>query len=372
MNEQQINGKYYIALLEKVLKVSRKKYVIHGENKLKKTNAYLRTFLILICFLLSATEANAHSPIIPGNNEELSSATFIPDPTKSWAIYGELHEGMEAHYYRFDINKTQKIHISLLKSTDPDNRDFIPSFALMGPGLHGQGDVPVYVETPAGADVIVIAGQQPSLATYEPFSASSFYSLANLEIDAPVSGTYYIAVYEPARGGQYSLAIGDREVFSIREWIFIPINLISIYQWGGQSIAMIFLPVIATLATGLWLLRRNGWIARTPFEWAGILAGLLFFSSSVMFLFEMVLALTRVSLVPEIMITIVLVILPILLGIAVVRIITNSRKKVTIGKRAFLFIIGILALFFWAGFLLGPALVIGASVMPEKNISSGN
>lgn len=157
---------------------------------MKQTSAYFRTFLVFICFLLSATQIYAHSPLIPGINEGLNSATFIPDPTKSWAIYGELHEGKEAQYYRFEINETQKIHISLLKSTDPDNRDFIPSFALMGPGLHGQGDLPVYVEVPAGANAIVISGVQPSLGTYEPFSASSFYSLADLEIDAPVSGTY--------------------------------------------------------------------------------------------------------------------------------------------------------------------------------------
>jgi hypothetical protein len=348
------------------------RYVIHGENKMKQTSAYFRTFLVFICFLLSATQMYAHSPLIPGNNEGLNSATSIQDPTKSWAIYGELHEGKEAQYYRFNINESQKIHISLLKSTDPDNRDFIPGFALMGPGLHGRGDLPPYVDVPAGANAIVISGVQPSLGTYEPFSASSFYSLADLEIDAPVSGTYYISVYESRRGGQYSLAVGDREAFSIREWVLIPIKLLSIYQWGGQSLFIIFLPVIAILAIGLWVLRRKGWIARTPFEWAAVLAGLLFFGSGFMFLFEMVMALTRVSPGPEIMITIVLGILPVILGIAVIRIILKDRGKVDMGKRTFLFIIGILALFLWAGFLLGPALAIAASFMPQKNINSGN
>lgn len=333
---------------------------------MKQTSSYLGTFLVFICFLLSATQAYAHSPLIPGNNEGLNSATFILDPTKSWAIYGELHEGREVQYYRFDINETQKIHISLLKSTDPDNRDFIPIIALMGPGLNSKGDVPEYVEIPAGAQVIVVAGEQPTLATYEPFSASSFYSLADLKIDAPVSGTYYIVVYGPARGGQYGLAVGDREDFSISEWIFIPINLISIYQWGGQSIVLIFLPVVATLAIGLGILRRQGWIAKTPFEWAGILAGLLFFGSGVMVLFEMVLALTLVSPVAEMVITIVLGILPIILGTAVIRIISKNREKVDIGKRAFLFITGILALFLWAGFLVGPVLAVLVSLMPDR------
>jgi hypothetical protein len=348
------------------------RYVIHGENKMKQTSAYFRMFLVFICFFLSATQIYAHSPLIPGNNEGLNSATSISDPTKSWAIYGELHEGKEAQYYRFDINETQKIHISLLKSTDPDNRDFIPSFALMGPGLQGQGDVPPYVDVPAEANAIVISGAQPSLGTYEPFSASSFYSLADLELHAPVSGTYYIAVYEPRRGGQYSIAVGDREAFSIREWIFIPIKLLSIYQWGGQSLFIIFLPIIATLAIGLWVLRRKGWMPKTHFEWVGILAGLLFFGSGVLFLFEMVMAMTRVLPGPEIVISIVLGILPLILGIAVIRIVSKNREKIDIGKRIFLFIIGILALFLWAGFLLGPALAIVASFMPQKNINSGN
>lgn len=348
------------------------RYIIHGDNKMKQTNAYFRTFLVFICVFLSATQIYAHSPLIPGINEGLNSATSISDPTKSWAIYGELNEGKEAQYYRFEINETQKIHISLLKSTDPDNRDFIPSFALMGPGLQGQGDLPAYVEVPAGANSIVISGVQPSLGTYEPFSASSFYSLADLDINAPVSGTFYIAVFESARGGQYSLAVGDREAFSLSEWIFIPIKLLSIYQWAGQSLFMIFLPVIATIAIGILVFRRKGWIVRTPFEWAGILAGLLFFGSGVLFLFEMVLALTRVSPVPEIVITIILGILPIILGITVIRIILKNREKVGIGKRILLFMIGILALFVWAGFLLGPALAIVASFMPQKNINSGN
>ena len=70
--------------------------------------------------------------------------------------------------------------------------------------------------------------------------------------------------------------------------------------------------------------------------------------------------------VPEIVITIILGILPIILGIAVIRIIVKNREKVVMGKRAFLFVIGILAFFLWAGFLLGPALAIAASFMPQK------
>ena len=328
----------------------------------------LKPFIIFIIFLLSVSFALAHSPLIPSYNEMLGSATVIPDPTKSWAIYGELHEGMQAQYYRFNISKDQRIHISLLKSTNPDNRDFIPDFALMGSGIQDQGDVPVYVEVPAKAGVIVVAGEQPSRANYEPFSASSFYHLAELEMVAPVSGTYYIAVYEQTKGGHYSLALGDRETYSLVEWILIPIRLISIYQWDGQSILIILLPVIVVFVMGtlVMVFWKKGLIPETPFEYAGVLAGLLFFGSSAMIYFEMILALTRATMVPEVAITIIMALFPIILGATVLHLIYKNREKVDIHKRVNLIIIGVLALFLWAGFLVGPCIALLASIIPSR------
>jgi hypothetical protein len=325
-------------------------------------------FLILtINCLLSVSEVMAHSPLIPGANENLADATLIPDPTKSWAIYGELHEVGETQYYRFNVSESQRIHIMLFKPTNPKNRKFEPWFALIGPGLVSQGNVPDYVEIPAGASAIVVAGEQPARATYEPFSASSFYSLAELDIPAPASGTYYIAVYGPSRGGSYGLAVGDRESYSLSEWILIPVKLISVYRWEGQSLAVIFLPVAATLAIGIGLMTwRKRWIEQTLFEWTAILAGLLFFGSGIALFFQMIMTLTRTHASTEIIITIILALLPVLLGIAVIRIIIKSREKVDIRKRAYLMILGVLALFAWAGLLIGPILEILAGVLPAR------
>ena len=333
-----------------------------------KPCAYLIASAIIIYCLFSVPEAHAHSPLISGDNERISAAMFIPDPTKSWAIYGELHEGSEANYYRFEIDRGQRIYISLMKPTNPEDIDFMPVFILMGPGLDSRGNIPEYVEQPSEVSAIVVAGEQPSEATYEPFSASSFYKLAELDILAPVSGTYYIAVYDTQRGGHYSLAIGDREVYSISEWILIPVRLISIYQWEGQSLIMIFSPIVFTLAISLGLvfwLRKN-WIPQAPFEWAGVLAGLLFLGTGFMFLFQMALALTRTQLVPEILITIILAFLPVLLGILVIWTVMKNRERVDIKKRAYLAILGILSLFVWAGFLAGSVLAVLASVLPAR------
>ncbi len=128
-----------------------------------------------------------------GDKEPLVMATPIPDPTKSWAIYADLHEGGEAQYYTFDIHQGEAVHVTLLASTDPSEEGFLPTMALMGPGLQGPGRVPPFVQEPPGAGAVVLEGRRPAGATYEAFAPSSFYELADVKMEAPATGTYYIA-----------------------------------------------------------------------------------------------------------------------------------------------------------------------------------
>ena len=120
----------------------------------------LLTFAFLCLVLVLGVLA--HAPLKPGDNESLATATFIPAPTKSWAIYGELHEGGEAQYYPFNMTDGQKIHVMLFKSTRSEEAEFLPSFVLMGPGISEQGDVPDYVEKPAEARTFVVNGEKPA------------------------------------------------------------------------------------------------------------------------------------------------------------------------------------------------------------------
>jgi len=324
--------------------------------------------LVLASFVLVPI-AVAHSPLSTGDNESLATATIVPDPTKSWAIYSELHEGGEAQYYRFEMAEGQRIHVSLLTSTGPENTGFTPGVVLMGPGIIAQGTVPEYVEVPEGVGSRVVVGKQPAQATYEAFSPSNFYSLADLELDAPTSGTYYVAVFEPSRGGRYSIAVGDREAYTISEYVLIPIRLISVYQWGGQSLALVLAPMGITIAIGLGLMVwrwRNQGIPQTPSGWVGALAGLLFLGTGATVLFQMVFSLTRAPLTPEIGITLLFALMPILLSIGVLRITLRRGRKVNARARIYLTILGIIAFFAWAGLLVGPALALVASVLPSR------
>ena len=304
---------------------------------------------------------------MPGSNESLATATVVPDPTKSWAIYGQLHEGAEAQYYRFDAVEGQRIHVSLLKSTAPDDEGFLPSFVLMGPKITLRGNVPAYVEVPQGAGSMVVEGKQPTQASYEAFSPSAFYLLAELEVSAPSSGSYYVAVYEASRGGHYGLAIGDRESFTLSEWILSPVSFISIYQWEGQSLPFMFAPAAATLAVGIGLVifrRRVRESPKTVFEWSAALAGLLFLASGFTVLTQMISALTRAPAGPDIGITLTLALVPVILGVVTVRLALRTVGRINVRKRMRLAILGLLALFAWAGFIVGPSLAILASVLP--------
>ncbi len=330
---------------------------------------------LLFCFLLflvlacSVPHSLAHSPLGSGDNESLDTATVVSDPLKSWAIYAELHEGGEAQYFRFDIERGQKIHVMLFKPTDDGLADFLPGFVLMGPGLTEQGEHPDYVQEPSDVEHQVFEGTQASKVTYEPFSPSTFYSLAEADLQAPATGTYYVAVYESSRGGRYGLAIGDIESYTLNEWILIPISLLSVYQWAGQSLAVVLAPLIMVLAFGIvlvmWL--RYGRAKHTGrLNWLGVLAGLLFIGTAMIVLTQMVLALLQTGLVSEVVVTIVFVIVPLVLGLATLRLSLKATDEIRTGTRIYLMILGLVALFLWAGLLIGPVVAIIAALLPKR------
>ena len=317
-------------------------------------------------------EALAHAPLGSADNEDITRATAISDPTKSWAIYGELHEGGEAQYYRFDIQNGQTIHVMLFKPTAQEDTDFTPNVVLMGPQLTPQGRLPDFVQVPQGAASFVVEGRQVEKATYEPFSPGSLYYLGEVSLNAPTSGTYFIAVYEPNRGGHYGLAVGDREEFTLSEWVLIPVNQLSIYQWERQSLVFILAPLIAVVILGLALatLRRKSIvIGASLLHWTEIVAGLFFLGSGFSFLYQILINLIQAPVSAEVVISIIFALIPMVLGILGIRLVLRARK-VRIRTRISLIVLGFAALFTWSGLIVGPVLAVLASALPGRSEES--
>ena len=91
--------------------------------------------VVLLVMLSLAFPASAHVPLMAGGNENISSAMHITDPGKSWAVYGSLEKDV-VHYYSFDLEEGERIYLSLFKSSDAKEKDFLPALVLLGPGLN--------------------------------------------------------------------------------------------------------------------------------------------------------------------------------------------------------------------------------------------
>jgi hypothetical protein len=326
-----------------------------------------------------AFPASAHVPLMASGNENISSAMHISDPGKSWAVYGSLEKN-GVHYYRFDLEEGERIYLSLFKSADAKESDFLPALVLLGPGLNASGQLPQHLVLPREASALMILaadGKNAADAVYEPFGPGSFKEIAEINISTPRSARYYAAVYsnnnEIGNGTNspnasnsslrhYGLAVGYREEFSFSERITMPLQLISVYLWEGQSLGLILIPYLVAEILALLFFWRGS--RRTSFCLAGSMAGFLFLASSASVFTQMVFNLTRAPFGPEVYITVAIAVFHALLGVAAIRL---ARGEAGILQRVLLAVLGTLALLAGSGLIMGPILAVAASFLPSRS-----
>ena len=341
---------------------------LYGTSMSRTGLIILTMLLIPVLILFPASSIFAHSPIFPEENHDFSNTFQIENPSKSWVMYSTLEHPNKGDYYKFTVSKGERIKISLMTSENPSVSGFLPSFALLIPGLYEKVDLPSYIEVPDGYGSMVVSGKDPGKASYEPFTPGWLYELADISIDAPADGTYYIVVFDSSRNtGSYGLPVGYVESFTLKEWITIPITVQSTYVWEGQNIFIIYLPLLLTIIIGgiIFCLRsRRGRAPNSISKWLAAFAGLAFLGTSMGLFYQMILAMTVTGFAAEAMITIIIAVFGIVLGALAIVYAVREKPKLTIGRRIVLIIIGVFALFSWSGFFLGPALVILAAVAP--------
>jgi hypothetical protein len=329
-------------------------------------SASLCAGILLFLSLLLITSAQAHVPITTGDNEALETATYISDPLKSWAIYGELRGGGVANYFTFELGQDQRLRLSLFT---PRESSFTPGLVIIGPGIEPQGTVPAFVTVPEGLAARVVTGSRPKKASYEPFTPSILYELVDVNTNVTAPGTYYVAIYEPSEGGRYGLAVGYREQFELLEWIRVPLDVITVHQWEGQSLAFILAPLLGIVALGFillfWVREKGGLVLQSPVSWFGSVASLLYIGSGAIIVTQMGLALTVAPMTAAVIVTVIFALLPIIAGIALLRLTLRSAGKLALNKRIEIVILGIVGLFIWAGLLIGPVLAIFTAFLPS-------
>jgi hypothetical protein len=326
--------------------------------------------IIAVLVLLPAFSASAHTPLFSHDNTSLQTAFVINDPAKSWAVYANLPSTNAAAYYRFQMDAGGDIDITLLSSEDPADSHFLPSFVLMIPGSLSNDPVPSFVDVPTGYGTIMVNGIDPGTATYEPFSPGWFYQLANLTLSAPVTGTYYVAVYDQTNTGNYGLPVGYIEGYTIPEILMLPYDLQLVFVWEGQNIFVVLLPLILSLVLGGMLIHwrtTKGKGAKDDLSmWATAFGSLAFIGYAGIDAYQMIFALTKTGWDPGALVSILFLLLPLALGAIGLRYALKQRAKTTIYHRLALVAIGVVGLMLWTGLYIGPALMVLAAILPSR------
>jgi len=315
--------------------------------------------------LLLAHSSSAHIPI-GGGGESLDTAIWVNEPQNSWVSYTELDEAAEPQYFRFNATAGTRIDLRLGIPIELAATTFRPVLVLMGPGLTNQSTPPAYLELPEGEGVMVF-DSEPEFPEFEGFTPSSFYLVADIELQVPETGTYYVAVFEPSSGGRYALVFGYIEAYTLLDWILIPFNGIMVHQWEGQSELLIFGPYVAAVVVGLILIfgRKSEKLDSTaPLAELGLFASVLIGASSISIVFQMIIALMGAPINFLIVVTILVILASLLGGYFGVRVLFGAGMEEVRTNWWKLIIIGLLGLFLWTGYVIGPILLIIVAVVP--------
>jgi len=328
--------------------------------------------LILLCIgVVTVTlPASAHAPLAPGLNENLASATLIPDPLKSYVVYGHLHEAGEAAYFRMEMAQGERLVLAV-NVNRPGSP--IPDLVVMGPGIQSSGTVPPSIEVPEGNRVRLILGKPPAKGEYEPFSPSVIYEVASSTATIEQPGTYYAAVTSASGEVDYSFVVGYREQFTAAEWLFIPVSLVGIYLWEGQPAWVVAAPWVLVLLASLGILawqQKAGRAKRGVQAWVASLAGMLCLGTGASTICQMLRALSLTGYAPESTITLIFALIPVLLGTWALRL-GRPGLPATRGNRLSLAVAGVLGLVAWAGLLIGPVLALVAAILPGGSAGKG-
>jgi len=314
--------------------------------------------LILAAMLVLGLPAAAHVPVTGADG-----VVVVPDSEKSYAWYGVLDTPDDYDTYILNAGAGTLL---LLSTSSPDP-GAAPPVALIGPGI-GTRDplLPGEIPFPDGSGSIV--GSLPERTrypSYEPFTPMAIYDGSSLSVTAPGPGDYLVVVF--GGEGRYILATGYREEFTAAEWLLIPVSVLSVRIWQGQPLFLVLLPIIGAVIAGfLWFWpwsRRTGRRA-WPGVWLLVIGGFSFIGSGILVLAQMGIAGLATGPVPSMLLTLVFAVIPLVLGVLLVRVAVHAGTAPTLAGRGMVIILGILGFIFWAGLIVGPALVIAGAVVP--------
>ena len=207
-----------------------------------------RVVVIVGIFLLVFTSSvYAHKPIFTdGENTSINKAIKIDNPEISWAVYGELTDDSNVHYYKIDGEKGMDLYVQMTVPKIKNNENFTPSIAILGKEFE-KPEIEVPFEIPQGYGAKIIEPVEVKEEFFEPFTQTRYLmrqeETIKLENDAP----YYIVVYDKDKEeGKYTLTVGRKEEFKIKDILLFPLTWLRVRLWYNpfQTALIIILVII--------------------------------------------------------------------------------------------------------------------------------
>jgi hypothetical protein len=325
----------------------------------------IRAGAAVLAVALLAGPALAHVPSFPVDNTTPERAVDVPDAVKSWSFYDELGPG-EVSYYRLSLPAGERLRVGTFT---PASGGFTPSIVVMSPSLNGTDRVPGGVTVPGGMGAVVVEGERPEAASYEPFAPSASYRTADVERPVEAETTYLVAIYEPEnRSGPAGVAIGYREAFSPVEYVTVPFDLVRTHRWVGQHPLVAVGPFLLTFLVGMSAVRRRrrGAWARSPVRVPLSVAGALVVATGANTLVQTGLALARTGPTLAALVTAAFVVVPLVCGGWVLRLAGRDDLVLAPRTRVGLAAAGVVSVVTWAGFVAGPAILLAVAAIPGR------
>ena len=222
-----------------------------------------KVFFAAVLAVLTALAAG-HSPLeLNASQTAVGVAYAIPEPLEARAAYAELGgNGDGVHYYFFNASAGEELFAELLVPALPECENSAPLLALIGPGLPVQA-VP-HLNIPAGNGVAVFSysGALPGNKFFEAWTQSTYFKRQTFKVNAPATGTYYLAVAgKKGDCRKYVLIVGERErvtgwdlVTFPRHWLDVKLFFNDFVSVGAAWI--VFLVIL--LFAGCWVC---GWLS---------------------------------------------------------------------------------------------------------------
>jgi hypothetical protein len=138
----------------------------------------------------------------------------------AWLEINNLGYSEDIDVYVFQVDEPADIYVEVLVPVCRGYEDFLPWYALVGPGLpEMKTSVPFDIQPDQG---IVLRRNlrpgEPRDVFYEFFGGKSYYKGPIFEDTFAMLGTYYVYVWDPLqKGGDYVVVLGKKETWRFQD-----------------------------------------------------------------------------------------------------------------------------------------------------------